>query len=568
MNKNRLVLPTDFEQGDNLTYQNINDAFESINRFNAFEGTINIEYIDLFNLSQNGKLIPGAFYRITNYTASVISGEMASAGHYFDVIVQAISETKLSQHARAIQNENDPYFDGANLQAWQLKYELGNPVQLKLYKNDYAQYQAGEEDFQDVDYADFYQYDGTYEYDGETYYKFLKYDSDQTWGWWILTDTLDFSGVSMENPYTPIATIARDGEIVFGDEQYKGEDKIVYVENNTSDTYKGDILYMKDEFNNECYYDFKNILFKRYHIDEISDNSSQDSLNESLLNTYLGIKNNVGYTINEEDYIYVYTFGGETDGSLTDSCYNNNIQPAGNMWRPNNITFNENSYDNYIFSGSYNCSFSHDVYCNIIGHAFMNNTFGNSVGNNTFGNNIGSNSFGNDIWNNSFGNSIHNNSFGNEIYENTFGNNIWHNSFGNKIYRNSFGNGVTYNSFGNSVKYNTFGNSVGNNTFGNYIYQNTFGNVIQFNTFGNDIWYNSFGNNIGSNSFGNYFQYNTIENHMIYAILGSYIRHAKFLSGLSFDSATSITGILTSVSYCQYIGKNSAGEVIIKNPMD
>ena len=524
MNKNRLVLPTDFEQGDNLTYQNINDAFESINRFNAFEGTINIEYIDLFNLSQNGKLIPGAFYRITNYTASVISGEMASAGHYFDVIVQAISETKLSQHARAIQNENDPYFDGANLQAWQLKYELGNPVQLKLYKNDYAQYQAGEEDFQDVDYADFYQYDGTYEYDGETYYKFLKYDSDQTWGWWILTDTLDFSGVSMENPYTPIATIARDGEIVFGDEQYKGEDKIVYVENNTSDTYKGDILYMKDEFNNECYYDFKNILFKRYHIDEISDNSSQDSLNESLLNTYLGIKNNVGYTINEEDYIYVYTFGGETDGSLTGSCYNNNIQPAGNMWRPNNITFNENSYDNYIFSGSYNCSFSHDVYCNIIGHAFMNNTFGN------------------DIWNNSFGN---------EIYENTFGNNIWHNSFGNSIHNNSFGNNIWYNSFGNEIYRNSFGNSVGNNTFGN---------VIQFNTFGNSVKYNTF---------GNYFQYNTIENHMIYAILGSsYIRHAKFLSGLSFDSATSITGILTSVSYCQYIGKNSAGEVIIKNPMD
>lgn len=55
---------------------------------------------------------------------------------------------------------------------------------------------------------------------------------------------------------------------------------------------------------------------------------------------------------------------------------------------------------------------------------------------------------------------------------------------------------------------------------------------------------------------------------MVYAILGAYIWHAKFLSGLSFDSATNITGILTGVSYCQYIGKNSAGEVIIKNPMD
>ena len=550
MNKNRLVLPTDFEQGDNLTYQNINDAFESINRFNAFEGTINIEYIDLFNLSQNGNLIPGAFYRITNYTASVISGEMTSAEHYFDIIVQAISETKLSQHARAIQNENDPYFNDSNLHAWQLKYELGNPVQLKLYKNDYAQYEAGEEDYQSVDYADFYQYDGTYEYDGETYYKFLKYDSDQTWGWWILTDTLDFSGVSMENPYTPIATIARDGEIVFGDEQYKGEDKIVYVENNTSDTYKGDILYMKDEFNNECYYDFKNILFKRYHIDEISDNSSHEGLNESLLNTYLGIKNNVGYTINEEDYIYVYTFGGETDGSLTGNCYNNNIQPAGNIWRPNNITFNENSYDNYIFSGSYNCSFGHDVYCNIIGHAFMNNTFGNYIYQNSFGNIVGNNTFGNVIQLNTFGNNIHDHSFGNGVGNNTFGNDIWGNTFGNYIY------------------YNTFGNEIRDNTFGNEIHRNTFGNGVTYNTFGNYITQNSFGNDIWNNTFGNNFQYNTVENHMVYAILGAYIWHAKFLSGLSFDSATNITGILTSVSYCQYIGKNSAGEVIIKNPMD
>lgn len=55
---------------------------------------------------------------------------------------------------------------------------------------------------------------------------------------------------------------------------------------------------------------------------------------------------------------------------------------------------------------------------------------------------------------------------------------------------------------------------------------------------------------------------------MVYAILSEYIWHAKFLSGLSFDSATNITGIFTSVSYCQFVGKNSTGQVIIKNPMD
>lgn len=55
---------------------------------------------------------------------------------------------------------------------------------------------------------------------------------------------------------------------------------------------------------------------------------------------------------------------------------------------------------------------------------------------------------------------------------------------------------------------------------------------------------------------------------MVYAVLGDYILHAKFLSGLAFDFATNITGINTNAIYCQFVGKNSAGQVIIKNPMD
>lgn len=77
---------------------------------------------------------------------------------------------------------------------------------------------------------------------------------------------------------------------------------------------KGIIYYMKDEWGNECPYDFKNIMFKRYY--------------EENTGSYIGVydSNNTdkhpalpNYNIDLNDYIYLYTFTIVFDGELYDS---------------------------------------------------------------------------------------------------------------------------------------------------------------------------------------------------------------------------------------------------------
>lgn len=83
-----------------------------------------ITFAELKALKDEGKLIPGAFYRITDYLTTTKQSNTRSAGHPFDIIVQALDSHTLSEDARAIQHEGDTYFAKSNLKAWSLKYAL------------------------------------------------------------------------------------------------------------------------------------------------------------------------------------------------------------------------------------------------------------------------------------------------------------------------------------------------------------------------------------------------------------------------------------------------------------
>ena len=84
---------------------------------------------------------------------------------------------------------------------------------------------------------------------------------------------------------------------------------------------KGVVHYMKDEFNNVCYYDFKNVMFKRYMIAD----SSFDELPYTYTGTYTignehsklditGVTNG-GVVYDDNDFAWFYTFSA---GSLID----------------------------------------------------------------------------------------------------------------------------------------------------------------------------------------------------------------------------------------------------------
>ena len=136
-----------------------------------------------------GSLVPGRWYRITDYVATTSQADTQSANHPFDIIVMADAANKLNENAHAIQHAGDTYFDGCKLEAWKIKYCLDN-------------------------------------------------------------DTNRFSWADTTNG-------------------------------------KGVVYYLKDEFDNECPYDFKGIQFKRWAVTDVTstklDSESVDSLKEQFV---------------------------------------------------------------------------------------------------------------------------------------------------------------------------------------------------------------------------------------------------------------------------------------------
>ena len=71
---------------------------------------------------------------------------------------------------------------------------------------------------------------------------------------------------------------------------------------------KGVIWYMKDEFNNEAPYDFKNVQFKRYEITAIIDWDEEKFGTHDLIGTY-GLPNDL-IEVDTENSVWCYTFNG------------------------------------------------------------------------------------------------------------------------------------------------------------------------------------------------------------------------------------------------------------------
>lgn len=198
---------------------------------------------------------------------------------------------------------------------------------------------------------------------------------------------------------------------------------------------KGVIYYMKDEWNNECPYDFKNIMFK----------DSEISIS--------GIKANVFY----------YTFSvasGTNDATITDHSLNGMYCYENKMGRY--CLYNKSKLNANVFrseSSTNNCRrniFSYGCYSNTFGKNCNNITFGNGCHHNSFGHSCGNITFESDCFRNSFGNSCQYNSFGHSCQYNSFGNYCIRNSFGVYCQYNSFGEYCQYNSFGNGCQYITF----------------------------------------------------------------------------------------------------------------
>ncbi len=345
---------------------------------------------------------------------------------------------------------------------------------------------------------------------------------------------------------------------------------------------KGVVYWLKDEHNNECPYDFKQIQFKRYKITEFSANpdmvgkwvSSACGTPSGSGDDDDGKKSGIGsegIIYDPDDYVWAYTFshvsyetqddeGSEDDGGKA-APDESDVMPVAvvsdwSVFQHGTVLTHENKIGSNMFVGMDAMSVDYYVLPDNVfitdiegdeANAPSSNTFGNECSSNTFGNGCSFNTFGNGCSSNTFGNEYRSNTFGNECSSNTFGNWCSSNTFGNECSSNTFGNGCSFNTFGNGCSSNTFGDECNSNTFGNGCFSNTFGNGCSFNTFGNGCSSNTFGNWCSSNTFGNGCSFNTFGNGCSFNTFGdsagnsetsAYCRWCTFEDGVQYVQLT------------------------------
>ena len=452
----------------------LSDAIESIeDELVNYANMESITYRELCIKANGNELIPGRYYRITDYETLTKTMDNC-AGHQFDVIVLALTTNSLSENAHAAKHADDTYFNDCDLSAWQLKYSLENDAQkfdwaatnngssLRLYgAGAYDKpLPSGDAHFDSVNW---YEYIGTIDYNSQTYYAWRKYeDSGTQTQYVILTETLyspgdlnrgtndisdgtvrPFNGVSADVEYT--VTIDNDVEVKYNGLRKSDEYicECVYAGASSSESYtginagKGVIYYMKDEWGNECPYDFKNIMFNRELTDGQLDTTNGTDTFVYTFN-YWNTQNNTCM----DATIIGNTLKDNEDGLVVGVCeniinvvrfYDENSEQKPNklcLTLPNNV-FLTRPYAGTYYAGCHNNTLGNDCHDNTFGHSCNNNTLGSECNSNEFGADCNHNILGVSCENNTFGIGNSNNAFGHSCSSNTLVSDCNSNTFGN-----------------------------------------------------------------------------------------------------------------------------------------
>ena len=319
-----------------------------------------IEYADLVRLRDNGELVAGAFYRITDYITTTTQENTQSAGHPFDVIVLALSENTLSEQACAIQHEEDTYFANSNLAAWQIWYSLDNDAERFAW--------ADTENGKGVIYRmiDEFENDIPYDFKNVMYIDMtnskISAEASYYGNWWagdLVRKPSSDKQVGPHSFYYAWELINVSGPNSNG-VWYTESDAITSVD--TTFYEYDDVGY---EFNASETLRITNLM-----VGQMQYTFGKPLAPSSLLSEF------IDYTI----------IGKECHSNTIKEHYNEEKRQMLNI-----ITFGNSCYSN---------------------------SFGNNCGYNSFGNDCSSNSFGNGCYYNSFGNSCSSNSFGNSSQSN------------------------------------------------------------------------------------------------------------------------------------------------------
>lgn len=234
---------TENEQVVAAALNDLNDRLNNIDIPDSEEMT-SITYEELVALRDGNQLKPGHQYRITDYQCDTIAVNTRALNHQFDIIVTADSTNTLNESARAAQHDGENYFLGNDLSKWELKYILTPDPSLYNWAGKYGEtYMYIDPDSN----GNAYTYVRYNDLDENGYYCWQTLHSEEpAFPYHVFTDT--------ENP-----TI--NSELYDGSEGLHSSQVLMGVHECVG---KGLITYMKDDYNNVAFYDFKNIQFAKW----------------------------------------------------------------------------------------------------------------------------------------------------------------------------------------------------------------------------------------------------------------------------------------------------------------
>lgn len=401
---------------------------------------VSITYKELKNLRDSGELVKGRNYRIIDYITTSKDTTTKVIWHPFDIIVTATNNNELSEIAYAAKHEfaegeEDLYYNKCNLTAWELRYILDNDETRYSWVDD-------------------------------------RYIVKQDF------DSYSIGDIIPKNSWKELSETNQ---------------------NKCEQIGKGIIYYMKDEFNNECAYDFKSILFERYYIPQLVNpkalaewiiNQNYSAISATIQNTGVIFpfykSSNEGEDPSKFYYTYTYYIEGiqDTEDPIELTVYNANN--GLNTCRDNHFAYPCNFY-NVLYDGV-------DLILDKNRIVLNNNVF---IGTDFVSNTCNSQGF-------AFNTILNGASF------NTFGANFAFNIIRTTFTNNIFQNDCRRNVINARFKYNTTGNKFSDNCISTDSENNTFKELFVNNALSAHTTENIFGNNIKASEFPEYFKNNEL----------------------------------------------------------
>ena len=112
--------------GFDTTLDHVGGGTSSPNTGSPQALAVSVSHAELKALRDGGNLVPGTWYRITDYLFTTTQEATHSAGRRFDIIVRADDGSHLNENAYAAHHEGDGHFAACRLEAWELKYCIDN----------------------------------------------------------------------------------------------------------------------------------------------------------------------------------------------------------------------------------------------------------------------------------------------------------------------------------------------------------------------------------------------------------------------------------------------------------